>query len=81
MCTGGIYSPRIRPDLIPVIYRLAKLKGVPMTKYVNSIIDEHIENLKAAANEMQAREITKDIFRKHGWRIPDEKEGNHQPGV
>jgi hypothetical protein len=50
-----------------------------MTKLVGQIIDDYLETLKAAANQMQAREITKDIFRKRGWRIPHEKTGDrHQ---
>ncbi len=33
-----MYSPRIREDLIPPLYRLAKARGVPMTRLVSEIL-------------------------------------------
>ena len=33
-----MYSPKIRDDLIPKIYRKAKLQNKPMTNYVNDIL-------------------------------------------
>jgi len=35
-----MYSPKIAGDLIPVLYRKAKIKGVPMTKLVNQILGD-----------------------------------------
>ena len=34
-----MYSPKIREDLIPRIYRAAKGAGVAMTKWVNQVIE------------------------------------------
>ena len=33
-----MYSPKIREDLIPIIYAKAKEKKIPMTKLVNDIL-------------------------------------------
>jgi hypothetical protein len=35
-----MYSPKIREDLIPKIYRTAKNAKVAMTKWVNRVIEE-----------------------------------------
>jgi len=35
-----MYSPKIREDLIPKIYRAAKSARVAMTKWVNRVIEE-----------------------------------------
>ena len=42
-----MYSPKIRGDLIPVLYRLAKEEKKPMTKVVDQILREdlHIRGL------------------------------------
>ena len=45
MCRG-IYSPKIREDLIPYIYRLAHHIGKPMTFIVNHILASVIDQLK-----------------------------------
>jgi hypothetical protein len=36
----SMYSPKIREDLIPKIYRAAKGAKVAMTKWVNRVIEE-----------------------------------------
>lgn len=38
-----MYSPKIREDLIPKLYRIAKKKGVAMTELVDNIIREALE--------------------------------------
>ena len=37
-----MYSPKIAEDLIPVLYKVAKAQGRPMTKIVNDIIRKEI---------------------------------------
>lgn len=37
-----MYSPKIREDLIPVLYHLGKEQGKPMTKVVDDIIRGYI---------------------------------------
>ncbi len=46
-----MYSPRIREDLIPPLYRLAKARGVPMTRLVSDI-------LAAALAAVRVEEVT-----------------------
>lgn len=38
-----MYSPKIDEDLIPVLYKMAKAQGRPMTKIVNDIIRKVID--------------------------------------
>lgn len=33
-----MYSPKIKEDLIPKIYQVAKEKGLPMTKLIDEIL-------------------------------------------
>ena len=37
---NGMYSPKIKEDLITKLYQKAKVEGVPMTKLVDQIIRE-----------------------------------------
>lgn len=37
-----MYSPKIREDLIPIIYRRAKLEDKPMTAVVNEILEGYL---------------------------------------
>ncbi len=38
-----MYSPKVKEDLIPVLYRLAKQQGRPMTKIIDEILREHLK--------------------------------------
>jgi hypothetical protein len=38
-----MYSPKIRDDLIPLLYRLAQQEGKPMTRLVYEILRAEIE--------------------------------------
>jgi hypothetical protein len=38
-----MYSPRIKDDLIPLLYRIAKHEGKPMTRLVDEILRPEIE--------------------------------------
>jgi hypothetical protein len=46
----GMYSPQIREDLIPPLYRLAKARRVPMTRLVSDI-------LAAAVSQVRVEEV------------------------
>ena len=37
-----MYSPKISEKLVPILYRIAKEKRVPMTTLVDSIIDSYL---------------------------------------
>ena len=58
-----MYSPKIDEALIPDLYKMAKGRGVPMTRLINQIIDKEIRK--------QKRKITKggeadDCFQREG---------------
>ena len=38
-----MYSPKIKEEYIPILFRLSKAKGIPMTKLVNRIIEEYLK--------------------------------------
>lgn len=38
-----MYSPKIKEDLIPIIYQKAKEVKTPMTKIVDIILREHLQ--------------------------------------
>lgn len=40
-----MYSPKIREDLIPILYQLAKQQGKPMTEVVDEILREKLAHL------------------------------------
>ena len=37
-----MYSPKIKPDLIPMLYILGKEQGKPMTQIVDEILREYL---------------------------------------
>ncbi len=49
----SMYSPKIREDLIPKIYQVAKAKKVKMTTLVNQILEKVLNG----GDEFEAREI------------------------
>jgi hypothetical protein len=68
-----MYSPKIREEYIPTLYRLAKLKRVTMTKLVNGLVEDYLKEVEAAARQLKAREITREIFKKRGWKTGEER--------
>ncbi len=49
-----MYSPKIDEELIPRLYRLRKLRRIPMTRLVNEILREAIAEME---EEEQKKEI------------------------
>jgi DNA-directed RNA polymerase subunit RPC12/RpoP len=41
-----MYSPKIKENLIPVIYKRAKEEGKSMTKVVNEILEDYLYTIK-----------------------------------
>ena len=41
-----MYSPRISEKLIPKIYKVARAKGVPMTKLVDEILKDALSKIE-----------------------------------
>ena len=50
-----MYSPRIDPGFIPALYHLAKAKRTPMTKLVNAIIKEWMDNNQKKGGEINGK--------------------------
>ena len=42
-----MYSPKISEDLIPILYALAKEKNIPMTRVVDQIIRDSLEDMQS----------------------------------
>lgn len=61
-----MYSPKIDEELIPRLYRLGKLKKVPMTRLVNEILQRGLlemeEKEKGNGNPMLKRDDEKGTF-------------------
>lgn len=41
-----MYSPKVSEKLIPKIYKVARAKGVPMTKLVDGILKETLSKIR-----------------------------------
>ena len=37
-----MYSPKIKEEFIPVLYKIAKARGLPMTHIVREALDEYL---------------------------------------
>ncbi len=51
-----MYSPRIKEDLVPKLYRIAKEEGLAMTKLVDQILRDGLsrrKNKKGRENEVK----------------------------
>ena len=59
-----MYSPKIKEDYIPKLFRQAKICKIPMTRLVNQIISEHLQKLEQAEIRNVAKQITQDILSK-----------------
>jgi hypothetical protein len=46
-----MYSPKIRDDLIPLLYRLARQEGKPITRLVDEILRAEVERRLRTAGE------------------------------
>jgi hypothetical protein len=48
----NVYQPKIRDDLIPRLYRLAKSLNIPMTRLVNHILEHGIVRVEEGAEHV-----------------------------
>jgi hypothetical protein len=48
----NVYQPKIRDDLIPRLYRLAKALNIPMTRLVNHILEHGIVRVEEGAENV-----------------------------
>ena len=47
-----MYQPKIRDELITRLYHLAKARKIPMTRLVNSILENGIVRIEASAENV-----------------------------
>jgi hypothetical protein len=59
-CTRSrnVYQPKIRDDLIPRLYRLAKALNIPMTRLVNHILEHGIVRVEEGAEHVSETTTT-----------------------
>jgi hypothetical protein len=60
-----MYSPKISEELIPVLYKIAKVQKIPMTRLVDQIIEESLKkfDLKSLEKQWVQTDISKDFKR------------------
>ncbi len=58
-----VYSPKIREDLVPILYKAARSKRVPMTKLVNGIIEDYLEKTGVLARGAESHEGKNQVGR------------------
>ncbi len=46
-----MYSPKIDEDLVPVLYKIAKVKGEPMTRVLNEMIRKAVAKNTSPKNK------------------------------
>jgi hypothetical protein len=66
-----MYSPKIAEKLIPVLYRMAKDRGVPMTALVNRLLTEVLaqENLPPNRTARASASTRPQIRRGGSWPV------------
>jgi|GEM_PF-1244336 len=69
-----MYSPKISEELVPVIFRVALSKKIPMTKLVNRIIKDYLEKNDMMEGGIENHESKKQLGRLQGI----ETKGQHQ---
>jgi hypothetical protein len=58
-----MYSPKIKEELIPKIYRLAKARGIRMTTWVNEILRKALDEGEGGKDGKEER---RDSIRETG---------------
>ena len=56
-----MYSPKIKEEFIPVLYKIAKARGMPMTHIVREALDEYLNkpeilSMKAPSGDNNKKE-------------------------
>jgi hypothetical protein len=55
-----MYSPKIRKDYIPILYKIAKSENIPMTHLVNEIISDYLNSRYKKLNKLPVPNQIKD---------------------
>ncbi len=60
-----MYSPKIREDLIPRIYQAAKEAKLPMTTWVNRVVERSLPEAASQQSTEQQRKEEDHEYRSH----------------
>ena len=56
-----MYSPKISPDLIPVLYHEAKSRRIPMTRLVNRLLSDSLASQQLSPDAVEALKATQTL--------------------
>jgi len=56
-----MYSPKIRDDLIPKLYRLARQEGKPMTRLVDEILRAEVERRLQVVDQQSIPDLSESL--------------------
>ena len=56
-----MYSPKIKEDLIPILYKLAKLEGKPMTCLIDEMLRVEISKRNGQVNQTSDEGVTGSV--------------------
>jgi hypothetical protein len=56
-----MYSPKIKEEFIPTLYKISTLKRMPMTKLVNQIIKDYLETNSHIQSEKTVEELNEKL--------------------
>ena len=56
-----MYSPKIRDDLIPLVYRLARQEGKPMTRLVDEILRAEVERRLQVVDQQSIPDLSESL--------------------
>ncbi len=54
-----MYSPKIKEEFIPVLYKIARARGIPMTHIVREALDEYLNKPEIAATKTPSEDHNK----------------------
>jgi hypothetical protein len=58
-----VYSPKLREELVPVLYRIAKAKKITMVKLVNDIVSEALKSIRVEVQVVRETvETSREVF-------------------
>ena len=56
-----MYSPKIKEDLIPILYKLAKQEGKPMTALIDEMLRAEIAERNGQVNQPENEAVSKRV--------------------
>ena len=68
-----MYSPKIKPELVQKLYRLAKDREIPMTALVNRIVEEYLKRIPPKADKNGFKKKRIGSFAGEGLAVSESK--------